>query len=378
MTPELGEAERAELARLREEIGSVDLPPREPIGGGFEAVDPMLAETLEGDLDALDESAWIAERKYDGTRLVCEAFGGEVRAYTRRGVDRADDVPAVRDAVADLAADRETGLVLDGELAYLDESGAVRFAPVHTDPETLAADGLAPRLFCFDLLYDGEDLTDRPLLERRERLGDALDPLLASSGAPDAAGTASGADAHPGRVGAAEPPGPPGDEGAGPVVLAPYRTAGFAAFYDAVTEAGEEGIMVKRRDGRYYPGVRSEQWRTVKRFTDRDAVVVGYTEGEGNRADTFGSLVLTDGARCIGRVGTGFTEAELSTIAGAMEPVEEYPVPESAARRPYQPVEPFVVRVRYQTVTPDGRLRAPVFVRRRPEKPPDEVEPIER
>jgi ATP-dependent DNA ligase len=44
---------------------------------------------------------------------------------------------------------------------------------------------------------------------------------------------------------------------------------------------------------------------------------------------------------------------------------------------PYTPVEPFVIQVKYQEVTDSGDLRAPVYLRRRPEKPLADVTPIE-
>lgn len=338
---ELSESERAELDRLRELVGDADLPPRDPIEGRFGPIDPMLAETLEAPFDAVDEAEWFAETKYDGTRVVVEKFDDEVRLYTRRGVDRADAVPDVTDALADpdvLPNDR----ILDGEVTFVGPDGTSRFQPIHTDEATLRKHELAPTLFLFDVLYDGEDVTDRPLRERKDRL--------------EAAVSGSGRDA---------------------VVVVPYRTADFADCFREVTDAGEEGLVLKRRESRYYPGVRSEQWLKVKRFTDRDAVVVGYTAGEGARADTFGSLVLTDGERCIGRVGSGFTDAELEELTGAFEPTDEHPVPEDAAGLPYTPVEPFVVQVRYQELTDDGKLRAPVFVRWRPDKPMEDVQPVE-
>lgn len=332
---ELSDADRAELERLRETIGDFDLPDRPRIAGEFGPIDPMLAETLDAPFDGIDEADWIAETKYDGTRVIAEKFDGEVRLYTRRGVDRADDVPAV---TADLSIAPDD-VIVDGELTHLDPNGTSTFLPIHTAPETLEARELTPVLFCFDVLYVDEDLTRLRLLDRKERL--------------DATVTETD---H--------------------VAVAPFRTAAFGAFFRAVTDAGEEGLVIKRRDSQYYPGVRSAEWLKVKQFTERDAIVVGYTEGEGNRRGTFGSLVLTDGERCLGRVGSGFTEAELEALSDAFEETDERPVTEAAAGAPYTPVEPFVVQVRYQELTREGKLRAPVFVRIRPEKPLDDVQPV--
>lgn len=332
---ELSDAEREELERLREAVGDVNLPEREPISPGFEPIDPMLAETLDGPFDAVDEDDWVAETKYDGTRVIAEKFDGEVRLYTRRGVDRAPDVPNVVEELLGLP----DGTIIDGELTYLDPGGTSTFQPIHTGAETLEKHELTPTLFVFDLLFDGEDITDLPLIERKERLEAVVD-------------------------------------GGELLTIAPYRLTDFGGYFREVTDAGEEGLIIKRRDSRYYPGVRSSQWLKVKRFTERDAVVLGYTSGEGTRAETFGSLVLSDGEQCIGRVGTGFTEEELASITDSFEPVEERPVPVEDAGADYTPVEPFVVQVRYQELTRDGKLRAPVFVRCRQDKPVDEVQSI--
>lgn len=336
---DLSEEERDELERLRAAVGDdVDLPPRPAIPGEFAPIDPMLAETLDGPFDAVDEDECLAETKYDGTRLVVEKFDDEVRCYTRRAVDRADAIPEVVGAIDRL----RSGLVLDGELTHLDPSGTSTFQPIHTASDELRRRELTPTLFVFDVLYEGEDVTGLPLEERKARLDDAA------------------ADAADDRL-----------------VVAPYRTDDFAGFFREVTDAGEEGLVIKRRESRYYPGVRSSQWLKVKRFTERDAVAVGYTEGRGAREDTFGSLVLTDGERCVGRVGTGFTEAELASLAESFEPVDERPVTEAEAGMVYRPVEPFVVQVRYQELTDDRKLRAPVFVRSRPDKPAEDVQPVE-
>lgn len=333
--PELSEEEREEFARLREEYGDVEVEPPTGIDAEAGPIDPMLAETVADPLDAIDEAAWYAEPKYDGTRLIVETVGGELRAYTRRHTDRIDDIPEVADDLAALPED----LVLDGELTFVTPTGASEFLPIHTGREELNRRDLTTVLYVFDLLWDGEDRTDRPLSERKERLADLVTD---------------------------------GDH----LQLTPVREDDFPGFYRELTDRGEEGIILKRRESRYYPGVRSEQWLKVKKFTERDAVVVGYTEGEGERADTFGSLVLTDGERCIGRVGSGFTEDDLADLSESMVETDEKPVSDEEAGAEYTPVELFVVRVRYQEVTSEGKLRAPVFAGQNPEKPIEDVQPV--
>ena len=333
--PELSEAEQAELERLADRFGDVEVEPRQELAGTFGPVDPMLAETLEADLATVDEDAWVAEPKFDGTRLVVEAFDDEVRAYTRRGVDRYGDAGPVQEAFDGLPAD----LILDGEFTYVTSGGTSEFLPIHSGATSIEERDLTPVYYAFDVLYRDGDVCDRPLPERKSILESVVT-----------------AGEH--------------------LSLAPVREGDFPAYFEDLTDAGEEGIVLKRRESRYYPGVRSSQWLKVKAVTERDAIVVGYTAGSGSRADTFGSLVLSDGEGCIGRVGTGFTEADLATLTESMTEVDDRRVSEAAAGKPYTPVEPFVVAVRYQVVTRDGKLRAPVYLGRNPEKPLADVRSV--
>lgn len=334
--PELSDAEREELARLRERFGDVDLEGRTEITGEFGPIDPMLAERLEGPLAAVDEGDWFAEQKYDGTRLIVEKFDDSVRAYTRRGIDRYGDIPPVHADFASLPND----LVLDGELTYLTPSGTSTFRPIHTSEDELAAADLTPVYFVFDVLFDGEDLCDRPLHDRKECLESAVNE---------------------------------GDH----LQITEDRRSDFPGFFEDLTDAGEEGIILKRRASHYYPGVRSEQWLKVKQFTERDAIVVGYTEGRGSRAETFGSLVLSDGEGYIGRVGTGFSEDELEELTARMTPTDERSISPEVVGEDYTPVEPFVVAVKYQEITDGGKLRSPVYLGLNTEKPMKDVRTVE-
>ena len=68
--------------------------------------------------------------------------------------------------------------------------------------------------------------------------------------------------------------------------------------------------MAKRLSSVYQPGERSKDWLKVKVTFDADVVIVGWTEGEGSRAGSLGSLMMAvydDGdLRYVGNVGTGF------------------------------------------------------------------------
>lgn len=73
-------------------------------------------------------------------------------------------------------------------------------------------------------------------------------------------------------------------------------------------KAGLEGIMAKKKDSPYLPGVRSRYWLKIKKAFDIDAVVAGFIRG--TRERPFSSLILGlyDREKLIhvGQVGTGF------------------------------------------------------------------------
>lgn len=338
MVPDLTERDRERFAALRSRLDGVSRAEPtarddRPVPG---PIDPMLATSFKGDLGDVDEDEFLAERKFDGTRLLLEKFDGEVSLYTRRHVERSGTLTNLTSAANPLP----DGLILDGEYTYLTPAGVSQFEPIHSGAEKLTAKSLTGRFFAFDVLaVDGEWCTRRPLLERRSILRSVV----------------------------------PTDD---VMSVTEARTGDFQAYYDDLVAAGEEGIMLKRRDSPYHLGTRSTHWQKVKAFTEADVLAVGYTPGEGRRRGTFGALVMTDGESYVGRVGSGFTEAELVDLLGEMTPVPERPVPEEAVGMPYTPVEPFVIEVKYQAVTESGELRAPVFHRRRPDTPVGDVTPI--
>jgi bifunctional non-homologous end joining protein LigD len=98
-------------------------------------------------------------------------------------------------------------------------------------------------------------------------------------------------------------------------------------------------------------------------------VVGGYLAGEGNRSDTFGSLLLglwaTDGLRFVGSVGSGLADRVLKEMVKRLAPIRRSQSPfvnqvDVPGRKTY--VEPVVVvEIEYREWTPFARLRAPVF-----------------
>ena len=62
--------------------------------------------------------------------------------------------------------------------------------------------------------------------------------------------------------------------------------------YDKIKGMGLEGIIAKKKSSKYSQGTRSRDWLKIKDVKTQDCVVIGYTRGEGNRENYFGSLLL--------------------------------------------------------------------------------------
>jgi bifunctional non-homologous end joining protein LigD len=104
-------------------------------------------------------------------------------------------------------------------------------------------------------------------------------------------------------------------------------------------------------------------------------VIIGYTQGKGDRATRFGALHLAqadaDKLKYLGKVGSGFDEhslkavwAELQKLAPIKRPIKEKPLDD--AQSTWREVK-LTCEVAFVSLTPDGLLREPVFVRLRPD-----------
>jgi bifunctional non-homologous end joining protein LigD len=287
---------------------------------------------------------WQLERKLDGERCVARKHGGEVRLESRTGKALTDTYPEVRAA---LAAQRAGEMLIDGEVvAYDGEQTSFsrlqqRLGVARPTPEQLAA---YPVVYCvFDILeLDGEDLTGRPLRERRALLEGAVRPSDALQ------------------------------------LTVPWYGDSRRRFTEAC-RAGWEGLMAKRVEAPYARG-RSKDWLKLKCAWEQELVIGGYTDPAGSRSD-FGALLVgyyEDGRlRYAGRVGTGYSVATLRDLGARLRDlrtptspfVDARPVPKGTHwTRPE-----LVAQVGFAEWTSDGRLRQPRFLGLRDDKPAAEV-----
>ncbi|MFQ5968232.1 MAG: non-homologous end-joining DNA ligase [Acidimicrobiia bacterium] len=275
---------------------------------------------------------WWFEVKWDGVRVLLFWDGSEVELRSRRGRDVTEVYPEV--SLVRLARPA----ILDGEIVAFDPEGRPSFellqSRMNLTGERRVADAarsVSVSMVAFDLLFDDEDLTRKPLETRLERL-DSLDlpeTLIRSD-----------------RV----------------------ATDGEALF-DAVKERRLEGMVGKRLGSAYRPGVRSSDWRKVAAVQRVKAVVGGFLPGEGGRTTTFSSLLLGlwvgDTLRWIGSVGTGFDNASLRAIRQTLDQLETatspFLAPEELPPQATWVTPSLVADVEFKQWTKAGRLRAPSF-----------------
>lgn len=294
---------------------------------------PMLATLTDAPFDDPD---WIFEVKWDGYRVITKIENNTVTLYSRNGHDVTQKYPTLAQAAGRI----DHNAIIDGELVALDSKGKPSFSLMQKaseNPSTLV-------YYAFDILaLDGEDLRDKPLLERKERLKEILpkkDMIRYSD--------------HIERQG--------------------------KKYFAATAKQDLEGVMAKRKDSPYLSGTRSKDWLKVKTSKRQEAIIVGYTEPKKSRKH-FGSLVFAicekGKYKYVGHAGTGFTSKSLKELYDLMQPLVRKTKPVTNK----VPVEDRITwltpkligEVKFTEWTPDHQMRHPVFMGLRSDKKPQEI-----
>lgn len=298
---------------------------------------PMLS--IEGSVAKLKKTQWAFEGKWDGYRVLVDADHGRLCVRSRRGRDVTDEYPQFKALAADLA---DHHVILDGEAVALDKTGVPSFGEMQNRARSTRVE-----FWAFDILVlDGRSLLRARYSDRRRIL-----ETLAEGGGVIV---------------------PPPLEGDGPEAL------------DYAREQRWEGVIAKKRDSTYQAGRRSSSWIKDKIWNTQEVVIGGWRKGEGGRSSGIGALMLgiPRGGRLqfVGRVGTGFTEKELTKLKTVLQPLETNESPfttrlSTQDGRGVTFVRPELVgEVRYSERTSDDRLRQPSWRGLRLDKTTDEVQ----
>ena len=312
-------------------------------------VRPMLAYPVD---EPFDNSEWVFEIKWDGVRAITYIHDDSIRMESRKGNNITKKYPDIYNALKNMDVSKHSA-VLDGEIVVLNEKGFPDFqghqhrmnVSNQREIEVLAKK-IPATYYVFDILHlDGKDLRPLSYIERRKLLSEILFPNDS-------------------------------------VKISDYIEGNGPQMLKHTVKFNLEGIIAKRKSSRYHEGVRSHDWLKVKNTRTQDCIIIGYTKGEGNRSQGFGSLLLavydsrSEEYRFVGHVGTGFNfqsvreiYAKLQTIRADRSPVKSIPY----KNRETVWVNPILVaEIKFTDWTEEGIMRAPVFLRFRVDKNPEE------
>jgi ATP-dependent DNA ligase len=253
----------------------------------------------------------------------------DTRLQARSGQDITAQFPELRNLHCQVVKP----CILDGEIACATFNQVQHRIHRTKALDIRVAQKLYPaRFFAFDILsLDGQNLMPLPQMSRKEALRTVM------------------------------------TESATGLVL-PWREREGIALFHKVQSLQQEGIMAKHRAAPYVEGKRVDWWLKVKNFQEATFYVCGLTEGEGERAATFGSLILgelRDGRWVyVGNVGSGFDQRQLVEMTAYFGSLKgECPFGQANVGRPVKFWTKPVARceVRFLEWGVDGKLRFPTF-----------------
>jgi DNA ligase D-like protein (predicted ligase) len=223
---------------------------------------------------------WLYEIKLDGYRAIAVKNGGRLQLRSRNNNDFALRYAAVVKGLASLPDET----VVDGEVVALDESGKPSFNTL----QNYGSSEAPIYYYVFDVLVlGGRDLMQETLTVRRALLEKRVLPRLAE-----------------------------------PIRYSPELKESLADLIRSVRAQGLEGLVAKRRDSRYEPGLRSGSWQKMRVNQGQEFVIGGYTPSDKN----FDALIIGyyEGSRLLyaGRTRNGFTPASRVQLFKKLRPLQ--------------------------------------------------------
>lgn len=322
----------------------------------FRPIRPMMAQTCDSVDEALREHGGesVFEYKFDGARIQIHKQDGEIRVFSRRLTDVTESLPEIVELIkSQVHVDQA---VLEGEVVAVGQDRSPllfqhlmrRFRRVHQIEEIQRQIPLELNLF--DILYlNGENLTEHSYGERRRRLAKIC-----------------------GRIPLAKQ-------------LITRNTEEANRFLEEALEAGHEGVMAKKLDSRYTPGIRGKGWLKIKKTLEPlDLVIVGAEWGYGRRHNWLSDYYLA--ARdaksgkfsVVGKTFKGLTDRELVQMTKHLKELTIGKQPHGVVVVPR-----IVVEVAYNEIQKSPKyecgmaLRFARITRIRKDKTPEEADSIQ-
>jgi len=252
----------------------------------FRPVKPMLAEMSYDLREVFKEFRGIAglEFKYDGVRIQVHKSKNNIKIFSRRLTDITSSFPELLKIFREkIFADKA---ILDGEVIGIVEGKPIRFQDLakrvrrRYDIEKMVYK-IPLKPYFFDILYlNGEILVEKPYVDRWNILSKIVDKdLLAER-----------------------------------IITENIQTA--KSFLKKAESLGHEGIMAKRLDSDYTPGIRGKKWFKIKPADTLDLVIVGAEWGHGRRRGWLSDYYLAvyddenDEFLIVGKTFKGLTDDE--------------------------------------------------------------------
>nr|MBA3750661.1 DNA ligase D [Nitrosopumilus sp.] len=319
------------------------------------SVIPMLATLWDKPFNSQE---WVFEIKWDGVRSLSFIHKSKriLKIQSRNGDTITQRYPELIEPLRSSINENscKESIVFDGEIVILDKNGFPDFQNHQKrmninskkDIELLSTQFPAT-YYIFDILYlDGCDLKVLPLIERRSILYDIIYKHKNNKR----------------------------------IKISDFIEGEGNDIFESIKKMNLEGMIAKHKLSKYYPDTRSKDWLKIKNTKTQDCIVIGYTRGEGNREKYFGSLLLAvidnDKLKFVGHSGSGFNFEQLPNISNNLNKiiVEKCPIDYVPyTNRETTWVKPVLIaEIKFNDWTNEKIMRAPIFLRFREDKNPQE------
>jgi bifunctional non-homologous end joining protein LigD len=285
-------------------------------------VQPMLCTLVD---QPFSDPEWLFEIKWDGYRAIASKKDDTYRLYSRAETDFSTHYPPVFAALRKLKHD----VILDGEIAVIDKEGRSHFELLqnwrHDEIGTLA-------YYVFDILwYDGRDIRDMPLIERKQLLKTVV------------------------------------PEGSA-IRYSDHVEADGLGLFKQMQAQHLEGIIAKQATSPYSEHRRGNSWLKVKTHLRQEVVIGGFTEPRGGRK-YLGSLLVGvyDDKDLVytGHSGGGIPDNQRKLLREKLERLERKTSPFLTEPKPNAPVHwvkpEIVCEMSFSEWTSEGYMRHPTF-----------------
>ncbi|MEM2103369.1 MAG: ATP-dependent DNA ligase [Candidatus Bathyarchaeia archaeon] len=323
----------------------------------FRPVKLMLAQMSSSVAEALEEHGGKTafEYKLDGVRVQIHKKDENVKIYSRRLTDATESLPEIAEAVKKNFKAAEA--ILEGEVIAVDRGNNPvpfqhlmrRFRRVHLIEDM--AKTIPVKLYLFDVLYlNGESLTTLPYLKRRQILAENAENIPLTK----------------------------------QIITDNVEEA--EKFLKEATNYGHEGLIAKKIDSEYTPGIRGKRWLKIKPTLEPlDLVIIAAEYGYGRRHKWLSDYYLaardaeTGNFLTVGKTFKGLTDMEIVEMTKRLK---ELAVKEE--HRTVHVIPRIVVEVAYNEIQKSPKykcgmaLRFARITRIREDKTPYEADTIQR